>query len=170
MRCFALFTDDHAFCPRCGKISTVFDVPALMHGTTCHDHKKTPAIGHCCLCASPICNECNDADKQHFSFTAGFVDLYYCKKCMNVSKEAESRFWKKMLERNVCAKHSAASTFECNQCGLKLCDYCSYFTLRGWLFKKLNLDPCCLTCFRKTRTTKGKWVSGAVARSLHLLG
>ena len=41
-------------------------------------------------------------DDQHFSFTAGFKDLYYCKDCKTKQKEIEHNFIDTIIEQGLC--------------------------------------------------------------------
>lgn len=165
-RCFTEFTDNYAFCSHCGRISTVFQTQCDASEDKCHNHPSRNAIGYCCLCSQPICVECNNEEKQHFSFTAGFRDLFYCHECMDKCKAIEKTFLEKISKSGFCAKHhDHKAAFKCIKCGSPICPYCSYFKNAGWFRRKLGEGPYCLRCFRSA-TYKGgrsRWISGKEA-------
>jgi hypothetical protein len=172
IKCFTPYNDDYAFCSYCGHISTVFKTPYEISRVKCYKHSDQNAIGYCCLCAEPICDECNSKDDQHFSFTAGFKDLYYCKDCKTKQKEIEHNFNETTIKQGLCSKHhNIKAQFECIKCGLILCSNCAYFTNRGWFRKRIGKGPYCLACFRVETVKGGRvgWISGSLALTKQLI-
>ncbi len=171
IKCFTSYNNDYTFCSYCGHISTVFITPSKISGVKCYKHSEQNAINYCCLCTKPICDECNSKDDQHFSFTAGFKDLYYCKECKTKQKEIIHKFNETIIKQRLCSKHKTKALFECIKCGLTLCSDCAYFTNIGWLRKKVGKGPYCLGCFR-FETVKGarkNWISGSMALKKQLI-
>lgn len=166
LRCFHPYGNRVAYCTRCGKIGTVFDVPRTATGV-CQAH-KAKAVGYCCLCARRVCQDC--VERSHFSFAAGFRDLYYCTRCMNRAKDLEQRFFRTLEETGECAKHPGTSAvFACSSCNLPLCAECAYFFIKPLSIRRVDAEAYCLACFRSERIarhSKGgihrwiRWVSG----------
>jgi len=164
IKCFTLYNDNFAFCSFCGHVSTVFDTPRETSGVKCHIHSSIQVIGCCCLCAEPICEDCKE--KEHYSIAGGFHNLYYCRNCVKKAEDIKKEFSRKTKEQKLCAKHhDRKASFDCIECGLALCNECSYFTNKGWFRKKLGEGSYCLSCFRKTTIKGGRsnWISGKEA-------
>ena len=170
IKCFTPYNNDFAFCSFCGHVSTVFDTPRDATGEKCHKHKRVQAIGFCCLCAEPICDDCKE--KEHYSIAGGFRDLYYCRSCVRKAEDIKNEFKNKTKEQRLCAKHhDSKASFECVECGLSICSKCAYFTNKGLFRKKLGDGPYCLACFRSATIKGGRsgWISGKVAIEKGLL-
>ena len=163
-KCFTPYNDDFAFCLFCGHVSTAFDTPREVTGATCHKHSGDQAIGFCCLCAEPICDDCKE--NEHYSIAGGLRDLYYCCSCVRKAEDIKKEFQKKTKEQRLCAKHhDTKASFECIECGFSMCNNCAYFIKKGWFRKKIGDGPYCLSCFR-SGTIKGgrsRWISGKEA-------
>jgi hypothetical protein len=158
LRCFTPYNNDFAFCLKCGKIGTVFDVPIIPEKGFCMRHKK-PFIGYCCLCGHAICAECGH--KSFHSLLYPFRKFFYCNKCLEKSKKIEEAFFKELEKKMVCAKHSETKAeFRCIECGLLLCRHCAYFSRTGLIIKRVDKGPYCLTCFRTKVQNKKSWISG----------
>lgn len=115
-RCGAEHNDDYAFCPSCGKISSVFTVQETVTDN-CINHPKYPATMYCSLCSEPICEECNG--KESFSFTAG--DKCYCKNCMKKSAQLEAEY----LAKHNCIGHPDRPAVDfCLWCSKPICMEC----------------------------------------------
>jgi len=161
LRCFAPISgqDDYAFCTRCGKISTVFDVPEQVQGH-CHYHTVEKAVGHCALCTKPICEECVEYTTKPFLPPAS---QHHCRHCVQRATSIERQFFERIASARVCAKHEEVSAaYMCKKCGLPLCPPCAYFRKKGLLRPRLGDGPYCLICFRQTffGSNRKRWLSG----------
>lgn len=62
-------------CPACGRLEAA---------GTCERHPERAAYGRCVICGSPVCEECNEPDRKHFSCPAhhevpvieGWAEIY----------------------------------------------------------------------------------------------
>lgn len=153
IRCFTPYNNARAYCSMCGKISTVFSTKVEISGEVCAIHKNSKAIAYCCICNQPICDNCKE--RKQFSFPAGLIDIYYCKKCTVESKKIEENFFETLVTAKKCAKHhDEISTSKCLICKLPLCAYCSYF-ITGIIFRwRIKSGPYCLSCYRSEKIKK----------------
>jgi hypothetical protein len=165
LRCFAPISpqDEYAFCTRCGEISTVFDMPEKTKGR-CEYHFDRTAIGYCVLCAKPICSDCVDYTTRPFWPP---IPRHHCKRCVQLAKTTEQRFFDHLGASGVCAKHEGVlAAHICKKCGLPLCPPCACFRKRGLLRVHLGDGPYCLVCFRQTffGHDRRRWLPGTGQR------
>lgn len=157
-------SDEYSFCVRCGEsdgpFNEVFQTPTVF---TCYYCGRSPVISYCGRCAKPICKNCNDEN------SGGYLLLYdgrrwnCCIHCIKKRQEIETRFLIEVHSSGKCAKHTEyISRFKCINCGLPLCEFCSYFFKNIRWFKVMSvIGPLCIICSRYniSGSLRERWTS-----------
>ncbi len=154
LRCFVRESEDYAFCLNCGRKQSPFDASFYPADGACHLHPQKEAIGYCCLCAHPVCKDC--LEREGYSIAAP-GPRYYCKACVERSREIEARYFAELKASGCCGKHTGVPAIAfCTDCGLPLCRSCAYFKVSGLFRRKRGEGPFCLVCFRMKTLGSGR--------------
>jgi hypothetical protein len=159
LRCWTPAEQDRAYCLTCGRVSLVFSNQADAK-ESCYAHSDRAARRFCCLCARPVCAECNA--EETYSVASG-ISLWHCRECRAECHGLENEFFATIQRSGTCAKHSDLSAVvDCKVCGLPICLSCTYFTVKGILRRTIADGPFCLSCFRGAvaGTRIKRWFSG----------
>jgi len=156
-RCSSPLTNRVNYCVHCGEVftRTLFYEPA---GTIyCVNHPENEVELGCGLCGDPICKECY---AEQFDLFSSPVPIPCCPKCATEKKRLSAAYFAEheryVAERvglGYCPNHTEQrANWNCIECKSLLCTESLYFTLRVWLFKRVDQGPICHNCLKRRGT------------------
>ncbi len=143
--CWTVLQDTKAYCNNCGQKSGIFETQWPMN-KKCNVHQNIRAIGVCNLCCEAVCAECTTIRQ------GGVLNLmqpiYECNNCLNNIQILTSEFNKLKTSSN-CNRHfDLKGIHTCKTCYLSICDYCTYYPVKGFFTKRAVNETYCFYCMR----------------------
>jgi len=130
--CWTFLPESSCICAICGRSSGHFEVYGAKE---------------CRLCGQRI-----DKREAKEYPPSGFTPLsgsYECFDCLNKIERTKKAF-EAVVSSEKCKRHrDVRATYSCEECGERLCRFCTYYLVKG-LFRKEFIDrPLCFFCVRR---------------------
>ncbi len=142
--CWNVLDDKTSYCRRCGHAGTCF-LKGEVFGEKCFQHPRQPAAQFCNYCCRPFCDRCLQTNPDS-SLSLG-TWTYHCFLCL-----ADIAFLKQQrLSHDVsyCWRHPDVRAQEkCIGCQGGICEFCTYYPVRGLFRKRIDPVPLCFSCVR----------------------
>lgn len=144
LECWDILDDTTAYCRRCGHAGSCFPYREVT-GQMCLRHPSSPAAQLCNYCGLPYCDHCLETNKGSV-LTMGAYS-YHCLLCL--AEIARLKQQRPNRDVRFCGRHpDVLVQAECIDCHGGICEFCTYYGVRGVFRKRITDVPHCFSCVR----------------------
>jgi len=149
--CWNRLDDRTSYCRRCGHDGSLFRYRDVV-GQSCTEHRDRRATEFCNYCGRPFCEECLAVNKNTVLSMGTFT--YQCAFCI-LEIDRLQQGWAER-DKSYCEHHpDELADGSCAGCEKAICQFCTYYPIRGILKKRIDRVPLCFACIRaKLRRTR----------------